>query len=491
MYLDILKLQFKAFRRSPAFNQNLLSTIVMGLIALYFLLMFIGLGAAIPYFAEDISPDKEGPILIGSYYLNFLIYLFVIKFVFQNFGFQQFKELIIQKIPKRTIIQFILLKSATHWTNVIPLLGILAYLISASIKVDYDMNIITHGLVMISLLYYVNYLAFWFNKQLPIKKKWTYLFLAVLILIQVLDYKGFLALSPILEYIYSFLTRHLAFAIIPFLGVVINYYLSYRSTLPVAYLEDLTTNTEPNKTMNLKSGIFSRFGNVGELMELELKLILRNKRSRQMALMLTPFFISYPLIMDQQSESFMFMVAIICTGAFALTYGQYLLSWNCDHFDLLLVKMEQLRDVFKAKYYLQVLSIVSTSLLASLWGFYNHKFFYLMPAMMIYNIGVVSFMYMFLASYNSKKINTNKSAYMNYEGTSIGMFLIIIPIIAIPLLLNFGFKAMGYMHGGIIATTFLGILGILFHKSLITASSKLFNKHKYKIGAAFRQKSEM
>ena len=490
MFFDIISLQLKGFRRSPAFTQNLVSSILMGFFGLYFILVFVGLGAAAPYLLEESFPDKDIPTLIGVYFLYFIIYLFIIKLIFQNFGFSEFKRLLIQKFPKRSIIHFILTKSSVHWTNVIPLLGIIAYLISASLKQDYQINILIQGLVMVGLLFATNYKAFLFDKQLSINKVWTIAVLAIVFVINFLDFRGILPLSDVLEWIYLFFTKNIGFALIPIISAVVNYYLSYRTTVKIAYLEDLSDNVSSTSSMQVKSGIFSRFGKAGDLMELESKLILRNKRSRQM-LWFVPFLLVYPLFITGSDDSMTmkFFVAIICTGGYAMTYGQLLLSWNSDHMDLLLTKMDRINDIFKAKYYLQCLYILSTGLLMIFWGFYKMEYFYLMPCMMVYNLGVVLFMYMFMASYNSKKINTNRGASMNYEGMSIGLFLILIPILAFPLVFYLVFAAIGYPFGGIIASFVLGLLGIIFHKKLIAASARLFIKNKYKIGSAFRAKS--
>lgn len=123
-----------------------------------------------------------------------------------------------------------------------------------------------------------------------------------------------------------------------------------------------------------------------------------------------------------------------------------------------------------------------------LWGFYKTEYFYLMPAMMLYNLGVVLFMYMLTASYNSKRVDTNKGAAMNYEGLSLALFLIIIPIMAIPVLFYYGANAMGHPFLGIFLIGLLGLVGFVFHDKLINMSVSLFKKNRYKIGTAFRKK---
>jgi hypothetical protein len=111
-----------------------------------------------------------------------------------------------------------------------------------------------------------------------------------------------------------------------------------------------------------------------------------------------------------------------------------------------------------------------------------------MPAMMFYNLGFVLFLYMLLASYNSKKVDTNKGAAMNYEGFSMSLFLIIIPIMVVPIVLYHGCKLMGYPNLGIYITGLIGLIGFIFNDKLIDISVVMFKKNRYKIGTAFRTK---
>jgi len=490
MFLKILSNSWKSFLRSPAFSQNLATTIMMGLFGLYFLVCFLALGAGAPFIMKEVAPDANGPMLIGRYFMYFIIYSFLMRLIFQNFGFKSLKQYILQKVPKKTIFHYLLFKTGLSPMNIIPFIGIAAYLVSAQYAPDYNINILTHGLVMVGLLFASNYKAFLFDKQLSINKVVTGIIIAAVIIINFLDYKGILPLGDLLEWLYSFFVTNIGTAIIPFIGAIVTYFLSFKSLTNVAYLEDDgASNTVTS--LNLKSGLFSRFGKAGELMEMETKLILRNKRSRNMLFMI-PFMFIYPLIIHSsdgmESIGWKMFVAIFCTGGVAMTYGQLLLSWNSDHFDLLLTKMTSIREIFKAKYLLQCFVILIQGSIMILWGFYRTEYFYLMPAMTFYNIGVVLFMYMLLASYNSKKIDAKKGAMMNSEGMSIALFLIIIPIMIIPLAFYFGFGAIGQHKIGVFLLALLGVVGFIFHNRLIDISVNLFKKNRYKIGKAFRTK---
>lgn len=485
MLKQVINLSWKSFVRSPAFSQNLGATIIMGLFGLYFAFIFLAMGAAIPFAFEDSDRLADAPIMVGGFYFYGLIYILIMRVVFQNFGFPLFKQYVLQNIKKSSIYHFVLLRSLWHWMNSIPLLAIVAYLVSASYSDDFQISIWLHGLVMIGMLYLTNYLAFLIDKYLNVNKIIVGGLLAILLFLTFLDAKGYISLLPVFEQSYQWLTNSFVAAILPALLSVVAYLFSFRFLKNRAYLEDNEEIAEANM-LGVSKGMFSRFGKVGTLMELELKLIMRNKRSKSQMTMMC-LFMFYPLLFKGESTVLLLFVSIFITGAFALTYGQLLLSWNSDHFDLLLTRMSSLKEIFTAKYYLQVISIVITAFVTILYGFYKVEFFYLIPVAALFNIGVVTFMYMLLASYNSKKIDISKGATMNYEGLSVALFLIVIPIFAIPIAIMLLASYFDMYAIGLSAIALLGLLGFIFRGRLIDVSVDLFKKNRYKIGAAFRK----
>jgi len=491
MFATIIKLSWKSFKRNPALTQNIATTVLLGFFALYFGLVAVGLGALAPKAITEMYPDVDGPIYFGRYFLYFIIYSFLTRLIFQNFSFKDLKYFLIQNVPKRKIFHYMLIRSVFNWINVMSVAGVVAYLISSTFTDGYEMNVLSHSIVLLGLIFASNFKAFLFDKQLSLNKWLSISLIVGVLILNFVDYKGYIPLGQWLESIYAFFVSNIVTAMIPMLGAILLYYLTISTLSKVAYLEDIDAKSDNVVGEHIGAGLFSRFGKVGELMALEAKLILRNKRSRNM-LLIVPLMMVYPFIIHRggsmNSMGWMMFVAIFCTGGYALTYGQLLLSWNSGHFDLLLTRMDSIKDIFKAKYYLMCCIVLIQGLPMILYGFYITDYFLLMPAMMCYVLGVVLFMYMLSASYNSKKISTNKGAAMNYEGMSMALFLIIIPIMAIPMVFYYGFNYLGHPKIGVIIVSLLGLLGFMFNDKLIDISVNLFTSNRYKIGKAFRSK---
>ena len=59
MIFKLLSHQFKALRRSPFWTQSVVQTIVLGLFALYLLLMALGIGFTAPHFIQEFYPNEN------------------------------------------------------------------------------------------------------------------------------------------------------------------------------------------------------------------------------------------------------------------------------------------------------------------------------------------------------------------------------------------------------------------------------------------------
>lgn len=76
---------------------------------------------------------------------------------------------------------------------------------------------------------------------------------------------------------------------------------------------------------------------------------------------------------------------------------------------------------------------------------------------------------------------------MNYQGTTFKNFLIVIPIMFIPMMLVAGISMISSMEVALWVLIGLGLLGILFRKQLTTLCVNQFNNRKYALAEGFRK----
>jgi len=120
-----------------------------------------------------------------------------------------------------------------------------------------------------------------------------------------------------------------------------------------------------------------RFGTVGALVTLELKLLWRNKRPKYMTL-LSLFFMAYGLIgLPRRNGTFsdsigvMIGVGIFLTGAFMINYGQFLISWESAYFDRIMSGKIDLNDYILAKSTLLSIGCTACFLITMPYGYFG------------------------------------------------------------------------------------------------------------------------
>lgn len=479
-------------RRSPTWNQNVVYAIFLGLLAIYFALQFLALG----FFAENIVveffPDSDPILIVSVYLLYYFIADIIIRLIMQQYPFLDVKPYLVFPIKKSTLVHSLLIKSLRSFFNFFPLFVIIPFAIKTVFPTEGVLTGFTFLIFFWGLIFFNNFLSFLLDKYFKTKPIVSAVITSIILVTLYLDFTGTIGLRTWLEPVMDKVIHFAPAMILPFIGAALFYYLLFKMLKSNLYLEDYIKDQKVSEVNPLSLGIFSQFGEAGKLMDLEAKLIWRNKRSKSI-LYISVLFILYPLIfigspaMDMMW--FKLFLGLFVTGAFALNYGQLMLSWNSPHFDLLLVRGFKIEHIFQSKYYLLAISCVILFVFAMLYGIMDRSFLVIVPVMFLFNVGVSIFLYMLLASYNSKRIDPSKGALMNYEGIGAAHFLIMIPLILLPYLLYLPFSLMGYPNMGIAFIGLIGLAGFIFHRSLIKIATNLFQRNKYHIAAAFRKKS--
>ena len=481
---------WKQLRRAPTWNQNIVLGVFLGLLAFFFAVQFLTLG----FFAENIIaelfPDRDPIQLVGVFLIYYFLLDIVIRLIMQKYPFLDVKPYLIHPIRKSTLIHSLLLKSLRSFFNYFPLFIIIPFAIKSVFPLSFTMGL-TFLIFFWGLIFFNNFLSFLLDKYFKTKPVISVLITATLLVVLYLDFTGTIALRDALMPVVQAILELPLTMFLPWMVAGIIYYTLYQTLIKHLYLEDYLSGQQVSDVRPLRFGIFSQFGEAGKLMDLEVKLIWRNKRSRSI-LYISAIFILYPLIFIgsediMQMMWFKLFLGLFVTGAFALNYGQLMLSWNSPHFDLLLARGFKVEHIFQAKYYLLASSCAFLFLFAMLYGIMDRSFLVIVPVMLLFNVGVSIFLYMIMASFNSKRIDPSKGAVMNYEGIGAGHFLIMIPLILLPYLFYLPFSLMGYPNMGIAFIGFIGLMGFIFHRQLIRMATHLFIQNKYRIAAAFRK----
>lgn len=490
MLWKLIRHDWLAFKRSPAFNQELLKTIFLGFLVLYFALNFLALGYFMDEIIEKAVPGANTFLFVGKGMLYYFMVEFLIRLLMQKYPALEARPYLARPITKSTLSHYLLVKSIGSFFNFLPLFAIVPFFFK-SVIVNQPGSVAAYFIMFtLGMILLVNFGSFLVDRMFKTKAWLAMIVAGVIIGLLYLDYSGRIGLGSFLEQVFSSIIQSPVLSFIPLLVAGLIYLQLHRLMTKHAYLEDLSVKSKTTEVSQFSFGFSRWFGHAGRLMDLETKLIWRSKRSRTF-LMLSFIMLAYPLIfignpaMDMAGMKI--FIGLFVTGMFALNYGQLLLSWNSPHFDLLLTRNTKIEDIFRAKYYLMVASCTVMMICFSVYIFINLELYLIGLVMFLYNAGVSIYMYMVLASYNSKRIDPMKGAVMNYEGIGAAHFLIMIPLFLIPYLIYKVFAIAGFPILGYASIGIIGILGFIFHHSIIRWAAGLFHKNKYKISAAFRK----
>ncbi len=107
----------------------------------------------------------------------------------------------------------------------------------------------------------------------------------------------------------------------------------------------------------------------------------------------------------------------------------------------------------------------------------------------LYNIGVLSYLLLYTATFSTKRMDLSKTATFNYQGLGASHWLSILPFFLLPLLMYLPFSLLNYPTGGFILIGVFGLAGLIFHKFFMQIIKKQFLKKKYGMANGFRQNS--
>ncbi|MDX5438075.1 MAG: DUF5687 family protein, partial [Pontibacter sp.] len=267
-----------------------------------------------------------------------------------------------------------------------------------------------------------------------------------------------------------------------------NYFFLRAHTYP----EELKVRKASEAT-GANIAFLSRFGEIGKLIELEVKLIWRHKRTKSI-LTMSVFFLFYGLLFYRNESylegfGFLIFVGIILSGMPMFNYGQFLPGWQSAHFDGLLTLRISPYQFYRAKYWMMVPVMVLAYILTLPYGFFGYKIILINTATLLFNIGVNVYVIFFFSVYNKERLDLSKSATFNWQGVGASKFVMILPAMLLPILIYLPFGLMGVPYAGIAAIGGLGLLGIIFQKQLLQWSANRFTENKYKLAAGYRHSS--
>ncbi|NRD18507.1 hypothetical protein HNV08_00490 [Winogradskyella eckloniae] len=490
MIKHFLNLEWKQYFRSSYWQKNMAINILMVFFALYFIVMFLGLGFGLLLILKKTFPDQDPFVIANGYVFFWIIGDLMMRFFLQKLPVMSVKPLLTLPIKRSTVVNYVLGKSVASFFNLLPLFAIIPFSIMLIMDGYATSMIVTWLFAMIILVLISNFLnfiieAFSSEKELS--------FLPIITVVGVLfglNYFGVLPMTSLVGDALLGIANNPILILVPIAILAACYAYNFKILRSKLFLD----SSLKSKVAEVNAADLSwteRFGDVAPFMKLDLKLIWRNKRTKSMAFLLLIgvlyglFF--YPQPMYREMTFMSAFIGIFSTGFFLINFGQFIPAWDSGYYKLLMSQNIKYEQYLRSKFILMVISVVLLFVLGIPYVYFGYKILIAHFAAAIYNIGVNTHVILWGGSFNRKKIELDKKAAFNYQGTGAVQWLIGIPLMLVPMVM---FGLVNWLVGFAAAVALLivlGLVGIVFHKKLMKSITQKYLDSKYKMINAFSQ----
>lgn len=490
MLKHFLNLEWKQFFRSATMGKSIAIKILMGFFALYFMIMFLIMGVALYPALKELFPSKDPFIIVNGFIFFWILGDLMIRFFFQKLPVMSVKPLLTLPIKRSSVVNFVLGKSIVSFFNFLPLFAVVPFGIMLLIK-DYNPSTVVTWMFLMIIISLINNFLNFVIESLSAETELSFLpIIVVVATLYGLNHFEIINISESLSWGILAITENPLLILIPIALLALLYMVNFKILRQKLFLDhSLRTKVEKVNASNLDWT--NKFGDIAPFMQLDLKLLWRNKRPKSsvwmlaLGLMYGLFF--YPNPMYQDMIWLYAFVGIFVTGIFLINFGQFIPAWDSGYYKMLMSQNIKYQQYLKSKYTLMTLSVIILFVLSIPYVYFGWKILAAHFAAGIYNIGVNTYVILLGGSFNRKKIDLNQRAAFNFQGTGAVQWIIGLPLMLLPMGI---FSAAYYLfnfEAGIAILIILGLTGIVFHQKIMAFITKKYLNSKYKMIKAFSE----
>jgi uncharacterized protein DUF5687 len=491
MILTLLSHQWKSFWRSSSAGKSLATQLFIGFLMLYLLVSAAILGISLKYFLQQLFPGQD----IVRVFCGLILYYFsmdiLMRFTFQELPVLAIQPYLTENIRRRQLAGFLNIRSLFHFFNLLPLLIFTPFTVNTIARMYGAVPAIGFMISILSLIAFGHFLILYVKRKTIINAWWLVGFLLIVCSCAALDYFHIFSFRTVSATLFVRLLSAPWLCGIPVIMGLSAYFNNNNFLKKNLYLEEIIRSGKAKQSTDYTW--LHQLGLTGELISLDIKLILRNKRPRNVA-MSCCFMLLYGLVLYNKhigNHSVLPMIllgALLITGIFIINYGQFLFAWQSGHFDLLMSSNIPIQSYLRAKLSLFIFVSTITFIIATLYGFLDWRIIPVQLAACLYNIGVNSIVATYFATRSYKGIDLSKSAAFNYKGMGSSQWLYALAVLVLPLLIYWPLAKFVSPWTAIAVIGSIGLISLLLQRWWIEFLTREFLKRKHLILQGFREK---
>ena len=488
MIKQFIQLEWKAFIRSASFSTNLALKILMAFGALYFILMFIGLGVG-SYFILEEAGLKPFPT-VNKFIIYYFVFDLLFRFFLQKMPTLTIRPFLNQNIKKNNIVHYTLGKTVLsffnflHWFFFIPFTLVL-------IKEEFNpLNSILWGFSMLLFIYANNFIAILIDK----KDSVFYAVIGIFAAFGLLQYYNIFDITNYSNSFFEGFYNLNYFVIIPLLILVSLYYLMFKFFKSNLYLDAGLAVKQSDATTENYTWL-DKFGSVSTFIKNDIRLIRRNKRAKTSVLMSFIFlfygFLFFGGSIEMYDNPFMKVFAgVFISGGFLFTFGQFVPSWDSSYYPLMMTQNITYKDYLTSKWWLIIIATIVSTLLASFYLYFGWEAYLAIVACAIFNMGINSHLVLLGGAFIKTPIDLTsaKGAFGDKKAFNVKTMLISLPKMLLPIVLySLGHFLLSPIYGYLFIVL-AGIIGFAFKNKVFKMIENIYKKEKYATLHAYKQK---
>ena len=492
MITRFLDLEWKQYFRSPYWQKSIGIKILMGFFGLYFIAVFALMGVGAFYALKKMFPEQDPFTIVNQALFYWFVSDLAMRFFLQKLPVMTVKPFLILPVKRSKIVNFVLAKSAFSFFNFLGLFFTIPFSV-VLINEGYDSTQVWTWFGLLFLMTHVVNLLNFFLENLMSKTDLSILpIVGLLALLSGLNYYNIIPLSDLTYSGVSAIIETPLLLLVVVVILVALYYSNFKSLTNKLYVDSaVQVKIKEAKTSDLSWT--RRFGDIAPFMQLDIRLIMRNKRTKSTFFILIIgvlyglFFYPQPIYRDM--VFFYIFIGIFSTGSFLINFGQFIPAWDSGYYKMLMSQNFEYKRYLESKFVLMSVSVVVLFVLGIPYIYFGWKILIAHFAAMVYNVGVNTHVILWGGSFNRKKINLDQKAAFNYQGTGAVQWLIGIPLMLVPMGLFALLNWLVNFETAVTVVAGLGILGVVFHNKIMTAITNKYINSKHTMIAAFDQES--
>ena len=489
MFLRLLHLQWKSYLRSAAFTSGVITSVFY----LFGMLYFIGIFTFLGNISFEILDEEVGvePLTFVNQYMIYGTSFWVVwRYFIQKMPVLNIKALLILPIKGNSIVHYALGRTVFSFFNVSNAFFFIPFSI-ALVDNGYPFSqVLSWHLAIVAIVFCTNYLNILINDRNDV----FYGVALILVLFAVFQRYNIFDITTYTGPIFDSFYNDPIYALIPWLMLLLLYRSTFTHFKLRMYL-DAGLQVVKKDAQEIRLGWLNRFGRTAIFVKNDIKLILRNKRSK-MTLWISLYFFFCGLIFFTDSSGGLYddpvwkiFAGIFVTGGFLFTFGQYVPSWDSAYYPLMMSQNIVYREYLNAKWSMITIATLFSTLMGTFYLLFGWDVYAAILTGAIYNIGINGYLVLLSGAYIKTPIDltSTKKPFGDKQAFNAKTLLLTLPKIFLPMILYFLGSLFGGEWVGYMTVAFTGILGYFLKNKVFDLIETLYKTEKYKTLKAYKQ----